>query len=757
MVKKYILFLILSVFFIDYSYGQTVTEEFYDDEQEGYITHDAVPGVAGAEVSSSLNQFQKDSLLSDDENSLVQAVFSNDAKTAESLLKKGVSPNVLYSFKQDNETTYKTTLLHIIIANNEREILKTVLSYDNISINQLGFSSISKQNKSEYVEITPVAYAVYLNRVNMVEALLKKDADANKYGKDSFPAIFYAKDKKILNMLRSHDADFNILVDNNTRPLFEAVKSNNSQLVSMLLDYGADVNKKDGNSNTLLYTAITLGYYELARYLIDNGGKIDEPSGSDKVTPLMATLGRHDHDTGFLRYLIFKGANVNAKDKFNRTPIFYIDNYTTELGKSNTIESVEILMENKADINAKDNKGNTILHIKPHDYYKIYAKYNPNINIQNNDGNTPLHIAAMQDNVSYILTGSPDRSIKNKKGQTALNIAEQKHFNKTASLLRLSNAESLLMLGALFGDKNLVDKAISSKVDVNKEILGELPVFYAAKGGNPDVFVKLIVAGAKLNMVPNLVYEVVGSFTESKDQNNRVELSKIFIEREVALNWDKYKDFLHILVREQSEKNKGQGYIRTVLAYAVSNGANPNLLDGKGSAPIHIVSNGQYESYDLTLELISGGANVDMLDSAGYPAIYYCAKAPYNKNDVFLALLNNTKTDINARYGSRENTLLMEAAENGNAKIVMMLVARGADDTLQNKEGKTALMLVQEKFSKKYANPSVDEKNSADYKNYKFLSDVFLADKNTVAECRSGINEECKKYYKPVEVIRPAS
>ena len=99
----------------------------------------------------------------------------------------------------------------------------------------------------------------------------------------------------------------------------------------------------------------------------------------------------------------------------------------------------------------------------------------------------------------------------------------------------------------------------------------------------------------------------------------------------------------------------------------------------------------------------------------------------------------------------------MEAAENGNAKIVMMLVARGADDTLQNKEGKTALMLVQEKFSKKYANPSVDEKNSADYKNYKFLSDVFLADKNTVAECRSGINEECKKYYKPVEVIRPAS
>ena len=201
----------------------------------------------------------------------------------------------------------------------------------------------------------------------------------------------------------------------------------------------------------------------------------------------------------------------------------------------------------------------------------------------------------------------------------------------------------------------------------------------------------------------------------------------------------------------------GQGYIRTVLAYAISKGADPNKLDSKGEAPIHIAAKGQYESYDLILELISGGANVDLPDSKGFPAIYYCAKAPYNKNDVFLALLNNTKTNLNAGYGDLNNTLLMEAAANGNSLIVMMLVARGADDAITNKEGKTALMIVREKFKEKYDNATVDEKNSADYKNYKFLSDVFLADKNTVAECRSGINEECKKYYKAVEMIKPDS
>lgn len=755
MVKKYI-FIIFSIFYAFNSYGQTVSDEFYDDEQQGYVAHDAVPLDNSPEGSSSLNQFKKDDLLNDDENTLIQAVFSNDVEKAESLLKKGVNPNITYNVQLDNGSSYKTSLLHIVIAGSDRQILNSLLKYDNISINQLGYSSINIKEKSEYVEISPLAYAVYLNRRHIIEALLDKGADANIYGKGSYSAIFYAKDEKIIKLLRKHNADFNILIDNNTRPLFEAVKNNDSQLVKMLLENGADINKKDGNSNTVLYTAINSGFYDMARFLIDNGAKIDEPSGKLKITPLMATLGRSDHDNGFIRYLIFKGAKVNAKDENHRTPLFYAIKHDNETSIENMAESISILMENKADINAYDKNGNTVLHYKPKDYYKVFSKYDIDINKQNNEGNTPLHIAALQDNVTLLLPGSPKRNIKNKNGKTALNIAEKNNFKATADLLKLSDEQSLLMIGAVLGDDNLVKKALKSQIDVNKEILGRLPVYYAAKGGNADVFIALIMAGAKLDMMPELVYDVVGSFTASKDQTSRVELSKIFIDKEVSLHWDKYKDFLHILVKEQSEKNMGQGYIRTVVAYALSKGADPNILDNNGQAAIHIAAKNQYESYDLVLELISGGANVDILDAENMPAIYYAAKAPYNKNDVFLALLNNTKTNLNAGYGKDNNTLLMEAAENGNANIVMMLVARGADDTLINNKGKTALMLVKEKFQEKYANATVEEKNSADYKNYKFLAEVFLADKNTVAECRSGINEECKKYYKAVEMIKPA-
>ncbi len=753
---RYIFLFVLNFCIILNAYGQTEAVELLE-EQDELTAHEAIGVNNGNDNSGVLNQFMKDEALSSDENDLIQAVFVHDSSKAKALLEKGINHNISYKIKQKDNSTFETTLIHLTIAGNEREVFDALLSYKDISVNKTGYIAVKKDNSISYVEMTPVAYAVYVNNGYMVEKLLEKGADPNKYGVGSYPAVFYASDEKILSMLNRHKADFNILADNNTRPLFEAVKSNKSQLVKKLLDNGADINKKDGEGNTLLYTAISLGYYDMARYLIDKNAKVDEPSSKSKITPLMAALERHDHDIGFLRYLIFKGANVNTRDSRNRTPLFYIYDYQSENDIDNIKESLSVLMDNKADINAQDVDGNTILHLKPQNYYEIYSAYTPNINKINKDGNTPLHTAAFMDNVTSILTGSPDKNIKNKKGETALTLASKKGYKTTVSYLSLPEGEILLLLGGLYGDVKLIDKALKYKVDVNKNIMGHLPVYYAAKGGNAEVFRTLIKAGARLDAVSNLVYDTIGSFQKDSDQNNRVELLKIFIDNEVSLHWDKYKDFLHKLITEQSDKNLGQGYIRTVLAYAVSKGADPNILDDNGKAPIHTASAGMYDSYDLVLELISSGADVDMLDNNNMPAIYYCASAPYNKDKVFLALLNNIKLDINAVYGNEGNTLLMEAAKNGNKSIVLMLIARGADDMLVNKHGKTALMLAKDAFKTKYSSASVDEKNSSDYKNYQFLAERFLFDKNTIAECRSGINEECKKYYKPVEVINSSS
>ncbi len=746
MVKKYIILIIFTFFFAGNSIAQNITEEYFDDE--GWTApHQEMPSNISTEDASGGYQFQNDPLLTDEENQLVLSVFNGEKDKVKLLLDNGTNPNILYNALKDNESIGKTTLLHIAIAGKENDILQLLLSTKNIDINQLGLVSIKHNNVNEYKEITPLAYAFYLNHISMAESLLEKGADPNIY-----PAVFFASSEHALKLLSKYRANMNIENDNKSRPLFEAIKSNNSQLISLLIKYGADINKPDGNNRTLLYTAISLGYFDMARFLIDNGADINSHSGSDKITPLMAALARDDHDAGFLRYIIFKGADVLATDANNKIPLFYVYEYKDTISMENVKESVSILMENKSDINAKDNKGNTILHIKPQDYYKIYSIYSPNINIQNNDGNTPLHIAAMNDNVKSILAGSPNKQIKNNNGDTPLDIAKANHFDNTTAFLELSNNENLLILGAEYGDIKLIEKAVSTKLDLNKKIWEHYPIYYAAKGGSPDVFMFLIKSGAKINLESDLIYSVISSFDQSKDQADRVRLSNIFIENQASLNWEKYNNLLHLLVKEQSEENNGQGFIRSVLNFALTHNADPNVQNNNSKTPLHIASCGKYESYDLVLELISGGADVDIVDNDNKTALFYCANAPYNKDDVFLALLNNTKTDINARYGEKQNTLLMEAASNGNKTITMMLVARGADDSLVNTDNKTALMLAKEKLDSFDAS-SVDIQNSTEFQNYKYIADKFLSDKNNIAECRSGISEECRKYYKQVEVI----
>ena len=747
MVKKYIILIISIFLYAGSSFAQNIADDYFEDD-EAYTAHQEIPANHTAEDASGGYQFINDALLSEQENKLVQAVFNGEHNTVTLMLDNGTNPNLLYSVIKDNETIGKTTLLHIAIAGREIDIFKLLLSSKDININQMGLVSIKQNNTNNYKEITPLAYAFYLNHLDMAEVLLENGADPDKY-----PAVFFASNENALNLLKKYHADMNILNDNKSRPLFEAVKANKSQLVSLLIKNGADIDKLDGDNNTLLYTAISLGYFDMARFLIDNGADINAYSGKDKITPLMAALARPDHDAGFLRYILFKGADISARDAAKKTPLFYVYQYTDVIGMANVKESVGILMENKADINAKDSKGNTVLHIKPQDYYQIYSSYKPNINIQNIDGNTPLHIAAAKDNIKSILTGSPDRKIKNKKGKTALDIAKENHFDNTTAYLELSDKESLLILGAEYGDVSLVEKAVADNLDVNKKIQGHYPVYYAAKGGNPDVFMKLIMHGAKITLEPDLIYSVINSFDQSNDQADRVRLANIFIEKQASLDWEKYNNLLHILVKEQSEENKGQGYIRSVVNAAIANKADVNVKDNDSRTPLHIAAGGRYESYDLVLELISGGADVDIKDKDNNTALYYCAKAPYNKNDVFAALLNNTKTDINARYGEKQNTLLMEAAANGNKMITMMLIAHGADDSLVNADNKTALTLAKEKLAL-FDTSSVDVQNSAEFQNYKFIADRFLSDKNSVAECRSGINEDCKKYYKPVDVIK---
>ncbi|WHQ46961.1 MAG: ankyrin repeat domain-containing protein [Candidatus Midichloria sp.] len=60
-------------------------------------------------------------------------------------------------------------------------------------------------------------------------------------------------------------------------------------------------------------------------------------------------------DSVIIKFLIKNGANVTAKDNYNKSVFFYAIS-------SNNFEAIEILINNNADINAHNNEGKTPFH-----------------------------------------------------------------------------------------------------------------------------------------------------------------------------------------------------------------------------------------------------------------------------------------------------------------------------------------------------------------------------------------------------------
>lgn len=160
--------------------------------------------------------------------------------------------------------------------------------------------------------------------------------------------------------------------------------------------------------------------------------------------------------------VINKGANVNAKDKFGRTPL----RGAARLGKT---RNIDVLLKNGANVNQKDNSGEnalfwavrridalrmliaagadlesktdsfhwsrTVLHVAATsgltEAVELLLEEGANVNVQNKFGFTPLMNAVAFDHietVKILLKHGADVNIKNKKGKTAFSLTAKEEI-----------------------------------------------------------------------------------------------------------------------------------------------------------------------------------------------------------------------------------------------------------------------------------------------------------------------------------------
>lgn len=269
------------------------------------------------------------------------------------------------------------------------------------------------------------------NNHDMFLELIKHNIDINVKNDHGETPLHTIENTDTLLELIKRGADINARNDRGETPLISAIDSTysyisrtNVEKVKLLLEQGANVNDKTENGDTALHIACRKCLPDVVKLLIQYGADV-EAKDSQGYAPIhypafaldaggvsVEPKDNRDEIIGTLKILVENKANINAKTKDGETPLLTLFNEDFMLlYYLYKFDIFEALISLGADVNAQDKKGNTVLHT-----------------IMEYVANDPSSIYDYDDEIKLLLEHGANPAIKNKAGNTVIDIIEKK-FN----------------------------------------------------------------------------------------------------------------------------------------------------------------------------------------------------------------------------------------------------------------------------------------------------------------------------------------
>ncbi|RDA83824.1 hypothetical protein CP532_5132 [Ophiocordyceps camponoti-leonardi (nom. inval.)] len=209
--------------------------------------------------------------------------------------------------------------------------------------------------------------------------------------------------------------------------------------VAMKYSFGGDETE-----NHPLYNAFDKNHEAVARALVAAGADLQSTAGGGQ-TLLHTFVNRDARNTVDL--LIEMGADLNAKDKFGWTPL----HYTVKWAYSPS-SFVEALIDGGADLAIQDNTKQTALHLAvANGHFRVlvlliaHDSFNSFKNIVDSKGRTALHICAENSSLEaacMLVDEGVDIEVKDENGQTPLHIAAARGRHRIVSKLLAVGADT---------------------------------------------------------------------------------------------------------------------------------------------------------------------------------------------------------------------------------------------------------------------------------------------------------------------------
>jgi hypothetical protein len=159
------------------------------------------------------------------------------------------------------------------------------------------------------------------------------------------------------------------------RPMYEGIMHGDYDTVKYYLDQGVSANAREYQNHSPLHWAVTNNRVEIVKLLIERGADVRAKYDDDEHTVLHMAMLHPSKELA--QVLIEHGANINAKDTFGYTPLHIAllqqsapyqrspHSYFGLAGKQEqvSIELLEYLLQQGADVNARSETGMTAIQI----------------------------------------------------------------------------------------------------------------------------------------------------------------------------------------------------------------------------------------------------------------------------------------------------------------------------------------------------------------------------------------------------------
>ncbi|MCL2147400.1 MAG: ankyrin repeat domain-containing protein [Synergistaceae bacterium] len=341
------------------------------------------------------------------------------------------------------------------------------------------------------------------------------------------------------------------------------------------------------------------------------------------------------------------GADVNAKEYFNRTALMYAAEFNANP------EVIVVLIKAGADVNAKNNDGGTVLmhaaqfNANP-EVIAVLIKAGADIHSADDLGMTALMRSTMNTNpevLRILVENGGNVNIANNDGWTSLMAVVEDNL-----------------------DFEFIKILIDKGADVNAtDLTGMTSLMWASRNSNPKILQFLIDNGANVNAADNrkmtpLMWAIApnapGVLAMLKEKGMEGKPLEVFPA-------DNYK----------------------VVQMLIESGADINAANAAGSTPLMWAA-GYNSNLDILHALIERGADVNVANESKITVLM--SAAAFNTNPV-VQLLIEKGANVNASDEDGRTPLMYAARFNLKPEVLITLLENGADANASDLQGKRAI------------------------------------------------------------------